>query len=69
MTGQVQKTAAKDALEQLQDEGLVVTKEAAEVRPELGDPRRCGDMKKLRGVRAAGDQGPKTSLQPQLAAL
>ena len=30
MTGQIRKTAAKDALKQLQDEGLVLTGEAAD---------------------------------------
>ena len=29
MTGQIRKTAAKDALKQLQDEGLVLSREAA----------------------------------------
>ncbi len=30
MTGQIRKTAAKDALKQLQDEGLVLSREAAD---------------------------------------
>ena len=30
MTGQIRKTAAKDALKQLQEEGLVLTREAIE---------------------------------------
>ena len=30
MTGQIRKTAAKDALKQLQEEGLILTREAIE---------------------------------------
>lgn len=45
MTGQIRKTAARDALKQLQNEGLVFTKKTAD-KVQAWDLRgACGDMK------------------------